>query len=231
MPNESIVFLFDIDGTLVRAAPTSESAIVLTCAEVFGISDLPKVELGGRTDRAIFGELFEKLGIEFVPAYTAFEQVYYRHLSTIWNQGGFVKMPGVDLLLQSIQKMENCHLGLLSGNSEFAARIKLEAADLWHHFAFGEFGREEVCRNQLARKARTKAEQTISKTSNHVRLVVIGDTPADIACAREINAVAIAVGTGPFKVSQLMKFNPDFIYENFCEIDQVIADFSRLRLY
>ncbi len=219
--------LFDIDGTLVRSKNNGQSPIALACAEVFGIHSLPDIELGGRTDFAIFREMFERLNLNFETDRLAFESSYYSHLETHWSSGHFEKLPKTDELLLALK--ESCfRLGLLTGNSEQAARIKLAAANQLNHFEFGGYGRDTECRNELAISVVRERHKLNPSSVSESKWIVVGDTPADIACARAIGANVVAVATGCFTMQELAVFKPDFLLSDFNDTALVLAKIRQL---
>ena len=101
-----------------------------------------------------------------------------------------------------------CSSALLTGNFEQSARIKLEHFDLWRYFRCGAFGDDAADRNALVPFAVERARRCGLDTAALEAIVVIGDTPHDVACARAGGAVPIAVATGTFGVDQLRAAAP-----------------------
>jgi phosphoglycolate phosphatase-like HAD superfamily hydrolase len=109
-------------------------------------------------------------------------------------------------------------LGLLTGNIRLGAEIKLRHYDLWDFFATGAFGDDHEDRNQIARIARQRGDRLLKRRLCNQEIVVVGDTPLDIQCARAINAKALAVATGGAKLDHLKAQQPDWVVEDLRHI-------------
>lgn len=197
--------LFDIDGTLLLKATGAHAAAVYEALhEVYGVVDPPKVEAAGRTDYEIARNIcllvgvsadhFDRGRLEFREACVA---AYARLCPDDLSE--FVA-PGITEVLEALAAREDVHLGLLTGNLEPIARLKLNRAGLGHYFepGLGGFGSDHEDRTELPAIARKRAGGY-----PRAKTVVIGDTPRDIACARADGVRCIAIATGPFKASQL----------------------------
>jgi phosphoglycolate phosphatase-like HAD superfamily hydrolase len=112
---------------------------------------------------------------------------------------------------------------LLTGNSEKAAKIKLVHFALEHRFAFGGFGDHRTCRNDVARDAWQAASDHLQTRFDENQIWVIGDTPLDVECGRAINARTVAVLTGGFDRQTMAESQPDFLLDDLCGFEQIIA--------
>jgi phosphoglycolate phosphatase-like HAD superfamily hydrolase len=128
-------------------------------------------------------------------------------------------MPGVQALLDEISRERRHYLALLTGNYERAAQIKLAHFGLEAYFSWGAFGDDSPDRQQLACLALQRAEQRLVPAAALRNVVVIGDTPHDVACAKAVAARAIAVATGNYSVEEL----------SACGADAVLADLADTR--
>ena len=115
-------------------------------------------------------------------------------------------------------------LGLLTGNVERGAKLKLSHYGIWDFFEFGAFADDHHDRNQLGAFAQRRAQEKHAIDFAAANIDVIGDTPHDIACGKAIGARTIAVTTGSFTREQLAGFKPDRIVDNFSAVDAVIAE-------
>ena len=97
-------------------------------------------------------------------------------------------------------------LGLLTGNIRLGAQIKLSHYKLWDHFEMGGFGDDHQDRNQIARIARDRGAAILKRKLKGEEILVIGDTPLDVACGNAIEAKVLAVATGKFDVKTLQPF-------------------------
>ncbi len=109
------------------------------------------------------------------------------------------------------------HVGLLTGNFEPGARIKLGHFDLWRRFRFGAFGDDHLDRRALVPVAIARAREAGVPAVADGRVVVIGDTPLDVDCARAHGARAVAVATGPFNRAALEATGADVVVNTLVE--------------
>lgn len=208
-------WLFDIDGTLIRAGGAGSLAMSRALSEVFRVGEaggnLKNVTFAGRTDRAITLDIFAVHDIEASESnVTAFYECYLNHLPISLEQCDGEVLPGVLSLIGDLEAAGRT-VGLITGNMEPAARIKLRHFGLDHHFAFGGFGGDHQDRDDVAAMAVSKAkqrqlEQRVSKPFSGV---VIGDTPNDVSCARSQGLDVIAVATGSYSLEELRACDPD----------------------
>ncbi|MEQ1841016.1 MAG: HAD hydrolase-like protein, partial [Verrucomicrobiales bacterium] len=100
--------------------------------------------------------------------------------------------------------------------------------DLDHHFTHGAFGCDHYDRNQLGPIARERALQACGRDFPPERIVVIGDTPKDIACARALGARVIAVATGAATRKELEAAGPDAILDDLSDTEGVLIALAEL---
>lgn len=207
--------LFDIDGTLLSSGGAGQAAMEDALRQLFGkTGPVSGLSTAGRTDHAISRELFayyqlpwsDELGQTFQETYL---QLLPRHLS---SRSGMV-LPGVIELLNLLSQRDDVVLGLLTGNYARGARVKLQHFQLDHHFAFGGFGDHHPHRDDVAREALIQARQHRPHLRDD-RVWVIGDTPADVQCARAIGARVLAVATGVYAGDTLRQCAPDLLRTN-----------------
>jgi phosphoglycolate phosphatase-like HAD superfamily hydrolase len=105
-------------------------------------------------------------------------------------------------------------IGLLTGNIRLGAEIKLRRFELWDQFATGAFADDAADRNEIAAIAKRRGEALLEEELAGDEVLVIGDTPLDIACARAIGAKVIAVGTGMYRPKDLLPLQPDWAVDN-----------------
>ena len=114
-------------------------------------------------------------------------------------------------------------LGLLTGNTADGAKVKLSHYGVDHHFVFGAYGDDHADRNALGPIALERAERDHGLKFDPTDVVVIGDTPKDVACARAFGARVIAVATGASSHEELAAFDPDILLEDFANTDDALA--------
>lgn len=217
------VLLFDIDGTLLNAGGSGQAAMEAVLQREFGATGpVERIPTAGRTDRAITRDLFQYYGVPADEAtWRRFQEAYYAELPRHLAGKEGVVLPGVRPLLASLTEREHVTLGLLTGNLAAAARVKLEHFHLHEHFEFGGYGDEHADRDDVARQARREVRQRLPEVPDD-RVWVIGDTPADIRCARAINARVLAVATGVFAADELSPHAPDVLLQDLSDLPGVL---------
>ena len=220
------LLLFDIDGTLVLSGGAGLRAMTCAFEEVFGIRDgMGGVPMAGRTDAWIFSQV---AGRHAVPSDAAtrqrFHDAYVTHLAREMHLPGPRKgmMPGVGPLLDALAPREDVYLALLTGNFERGARIKLEYFDLWRYFACGAFGDHAVERNGLLPIALERVRASGGPEVHPTDVVVIGDTPLDVAVAVAGGARSIAVATGSHDMPALRDSGADVVLADLGDVGAVL---------
>ena len=208
--------LFDIDGTLIASGGAGEKAFGKVCHDEFGVRDgAARLHFAGRTDPSIVRDFFEQHGIE--PSADNFRRFFDRYVFQLDHLLGQLHgrvLPGVPEWIRDLQALRHPPVvGLLTGNILLGAQIKLRHYRLWGLFAMGAFGDDHEDRNQLARVAHTRGSRRLGATLRGEEILVIGDTPRDIECARAIGAQALAVGTGGYTAQQLRQEAPAWAVE------------------
>ena len=211
--------LFDIDGTLVLTGGAGLRAMNRACEETVGHAEgLAGIPLAGRTDRTILSDVVRRVGRELDGNLLAqLRERYLSHLAEeIEHRGQGVKgvMPGVRDLLDMLSERDDVFVGLLTGNFEAGAKIKLEHFDLWRYFRCGAFADDSADRNALVPFALDRARGCGLPDLGAEHILVVGDTPHDVACARAVGAVAVGVATGGFTVHQLKETGADVVFED-----------------
>ena len=200
--------LFDIDGTLVLTGGAGIRAMNRAGETVLGIPELlDGIEVAGRTDWSILHDALGRAGHDLDDDLFARlrDEHHARLREEIRLPGRGVKavMPGVRELLSALESRDDVLLGLLTGNFEEAARIKLEHFDLWRYFKCGAFGDDDPDRNALVPFAVERARGCGLDGVEYADVLVVGDTPNDVACANAVGARPVAVATGNYSVDQL----------------------------
>ncbi len=220
------ILLFDIDGTLVTTGGAGRRSIERAFAQRHGRADVLSFSFGGMTDRAIVRDGLFVLSPELVGAALEAEidatlAVYLPVLAEEVATGGAVRVhPGVTEVLDRAAARNGVAIGLGTGNVVEGARIKLACVNLFHRFAFGGFGSDHVDRAALLRIGAERGAARLARPIDECRVVVIGDTPKDIAAARAIGAESIAVATGFIAAEELQKHEPTHVFESLA-VDRV----------
>lgn len=222
------VFLFDIDGTLIRTGGAGRAAMEAALVSLFGsLEPTDGVPFSGRTDRAIARNLLALYGIENSPEHVdQFLAGYLNQLpKTLAAHRGEV-LPGIAALLDQLSAHEQATVGLLTGNTHDGARHKLTHYELYHHFQFGGYGDRYEDRNDVARAAFEEARRHLGRPVEGDRIWVIGDSPHDVRCARSIGARAVAVATGWNTVEELEAEQPDLLLLDLADASPLLNEWT-----
>ena len=210
-----MLILFDIDGTLVDAGGAGLTALQDAAIEVFGEVG-PPLDLAGGTDGAILRGFFEYFGRKYDPVVG--EVFYQSYLSRLKENlrnpsyGGRL-LEGVETLLASLRREGHC-MGLLTGNIERGAMVKVSHYGIADYFQFGAYGDDHWNRNKLGPIALGRAEKSTGIKFSENEILVIGDTPKDVACAHAFGVKCVAVATGQFNEEKLVASGADTTISN-----------------
>jgi phosphoglycolate phosphatase len=218
------LLLFDIDGTILLTGGAGSKAMLAAGRKLFGDSFSFDLDTSGKLDTQIYKELIKlNPALDIQHRHEEFREAYLNLLEfeLNWENKAFL-MPGIKVLLEDLRKRQHITLGLLTGNYGPAARLKLKAVDIQHDwFLITAFGDEGVTRPDLVELAMKRYKELKNETLQSREVVVIGDTPKDVACAQAHGCVAFAVATGRWSVEQLQAARADIVVDN-------LGDASRL---
>ena len=206
--------LFDIDGTLLSSEGMGRASMQRALDAVFGSPGSPAYRYDGKTDRQIVREVMRLEGHSDEHIDSQMDklmEIYLEGLRAGAKSGKFSVQPlaGVPEILDALEARDDVVLGLLTGNIEPGARIKLSAAGIDpDRFRANAFGSDHEHRPELPAVAQRRAGEVLGLSIAGDRLVVIGDTPADIACGRSLGARSIGVASGHYTVEQLLEHSP-----------------------
>jgi len=218
------LILWDIDGTLLRTNRAGIVALTRAFAQLHGREpDMSELDVSGRTDRWIAAGMLRAHGLPVTDAHIHDLLDAYLGLlpAELAARPGLV-LPGILPLLETLRARPDTAQGLLTGNLQRGARIKLEHFSVWHYFEFGAFGDDSPLRNELGPHAVRRAEARHTATFPPDRTFVIGDTPHDIECGKVIGARTIAVATGAFTLPQLQAHTPTAAFADFADLAAVL---------
>lgn len=226
------VILFDIDATLVLSGGAGLRGLNRAFEEELQIQGAcTGVALPGRTDRAILAEVLARVGIPHDDELEArLRDRYCECLLEDIRRPNPTKgvLPGVTALLDTLAEREDVSVGLLTGNFFEAARIKLEYFALWHHFPFGAFGGDALDRRDLFHVALRRVTAVCSRSFIASQVIVVGDTPLDIECARAAGATSVAVATGTFDEESLRAAGADVALRDLTDAAAVLRVIDRV---
>jgi len=213
--------LFDIDGTLIRTGGAGMKAFAKVFALEFNASDgFERLKFAGRTDLSLLREFFSFHGIPATPEnFQRFFDRYVFWLDHILRESEARVCPGVREFIDGLQALAPPPLlGLLTGNIRLGAEIKLRHLHLWEPFAIGAFADDHEERAQIAAIARQRGCALLGEGLRDDQVLVVGDTPMDIRCARAIGAKVLAVATGGSTLEELKAHQPDWLVTDLLEL-------------
>jgi phosphoglycolate phosphatase-like HAD superfamily hydrolase len=216
--------LFDIDGTLVSVDGAGGRSLNRAMQELLGVTDgFRQIDFAGKTDLQIIREGLGTLGlVDRDDLLHSLLDRYLVHLRTEVSTGrGHVKN-GVRELLPALQDLEGIYLGLLTGNAETGARLKLKPFGLNQYFRVGAFGSDSEDRNVLLPIAVQRLQESESISVSHDRCVVVGDTPKDVECAHVHGASSIAVATGTYPLKELEKTDSELVVADLSDTETIV---------
>jgi phosphoglycolate phosphatase len=221
--------LFDIDGTLLLSDGAGRRAMEGALTQVFGSPGDAGYHYDGKTDRQIVRELMRRDGMDDAAIDERLDDVVTQYLTRLYAEletgaRGVRSLPGVPALLDALETRDDVVLGLLTGNVVDGARAKLRAAGLdFDRFRVNAFGSDHEHRPRLPEIARDRAREALGVDLAGHAIVVIGDTPADIDCARSVGARTVAVATGRYSVEELAEHAPSAVFEDLTDTAAVVA--------
>lgn len=223
------VVLFDIDGTLLWSDGAGRRALHTALTEVFGTIGPADHRFDGKTDRQIVRELMRHAGHDDATIDTRMDALLDRYVEALRHELAHPdhppqRFPGVEELLDALEERSDVVLGLLTGNLEEGAAAKLRAVGIDpDRFRVNAFGSDHEHRPELPPIAQRRAREVIGAEVPGDRVVVIGDTPADLTCGRGIGARAIGVATGRYTVQDLSEHGAHAVFADLTDTNAVIA--------
>lgn len=219
------LILFDIDGTLIDTAGAGRRAMEQAFQQRFDIESISErargVRFAGMTDRRIIDELLRAAGLpaDGDGARGELESAYLEALETQMRRQDPRRriLPGVARTLVELEARAAVHLGLLTGNLEAGARIKLEPFDLNRYFPGGGYGSDHRDRREVARIAHDKLSRLYGIIFDPARVVVVGDTELDVRCAKSNGFRSLAVLSGWGAVEAIHAEGPDAVLDDLSD--------------
>jgi phosphoglycolate phosphatase-like HAD superfamily hydrolase len=214
------ILLFDIDGTLVSTGGAGAAAWKLAFEDLHGIpADIGRFTDAGMTDPDVGAVTFEAV-LHRKPTPHELAQLIQRRLEhlpeAVAQSEGYRVLPGVPQRLKQLSRAGHL-LGIITGNGDGAAHIKLERADLNRWFTFGGYAVAGLDRPGIVRQAVQRGEAMLGKDVPNTGIYVIGDTPRDIEAAHAVGCSAIAVATGHYDVASLREAGADHVLQTLEE--------------
>lgn len=226
--------LFDIDGTLLATEGAGKRAVTRALKDVFGSTGPDSYRFDGKTDPQIVRELMKLDGVDDKTIDAKMHRLLNLYLENLsYELRAPDKTPprmlgGVAELLDALEARDDVILGLLTGNIERGARMKLDSVGIeFTRFRIGAYGSDHERRPQLPAIARERCRRQTGVFLNGAEIVVIGDTPDDLNCGRSLGASAIGVATGRFTVPDLLEHKPVAAFEDLTDTQAVLEAILR----
>ncbi|MCB9726896.1 MAG: haloacid dehalogenase-like hydrolase [Deltaproteobacteria bacterium] len=209
------VYLFDIDGTIITSGGAGRRALERAVAQEYGRDDAcAHFSFGGMTDRGIFRKSLEAIEVEATAA--RIDALIAAYLPLLVDEVArapvYAVHAGIAEAVEAVSARARSAVGLGTGNVEQGARIKLERVGLNPRFAFGGFGCDHEDRPALIRRGAERGAERLGRPLAECRVVVIGDTPKDVAAAHAIGAECVAVATGAADLETLAACEPEWLF-------------------
>ncbi len=223
------IVLFDIDGTILRSGGVGRIAMERALTSIFGSPGNRDYHYDGKTDKQIVRETMRLEGLSDEDIDARMPELLDAYLDGLHSELGSGNrtvhvFPGVREILDELERQENVTLGLLTGNIELGARAKLSAAGIdISRFKVNAFGSDHEHRPELPAVAQRRAGELLGADIKGDRLIVIGDTPADIRCGESIGARAIGVATGRYSMDDLAAHGAYAVFETLADTDSVLG--------
>jgi phosphoglycolate phosphatase len=230
----SRLVLFDIDGTLLLTAGAGRRAITAALSdEVTDPAAFAGIRFDGKTDPQIVAEMLQAAGQREPQESERVLRLCRRYVGLLAREleqstNRTTLMPGVEPLLNRLERTPGVLLGLLTGNLAEGAALKLRSAGIDPgRFRIGAYGSDAAHRPALPPIAARRAEPYFGRVPSGAEVVIIGDTPADIHCGSAISARAVAVATGAYSVTELAACGPHAVFEDLSETELVLEAIVR----
>jgi phosphoglycolate phosphatase len=214
LSKDPLAILFDIDGTLINTGGAGAASWRLAFDELYGVpADIGKFTDTGMTDPAVGRKTFEAV-LKKEPERGEFTRLmerrnFYLH-QTVEESKGYEVLPGVNQLLPELID-HGYLLGLVTGNVEAAAHIKLHRANLNRFFSFGGYGSDSDERGEVTRIALERASQVYGEEVEADRAFSVGDTPLDVTGAHAAGIECVGVGSHDYSADQLREAGADYV--------------------
>jgi len=227
------VLLFDVDGTLVTTCGAGRRAVERAFELRHGTKDVVAFSFGGMTDKAIVRNGLLALGRPFASEAeldAEIEATLLFYVEVLADEVAHTRIrihEGMERAMDMAEARSEVALGLGTGNIRKGAEIKLGSVGIYHRFTFGGFGDDSIDRSTLLMTGARRGAAKLGVTVEDCRIVVIGDTPRDVASAKAIGADSIAVATGMHDVAELEACEPTAVFATLADEQAPAALFGR----
>jgi phosphoglycolate phosphatase len=219
-PSNYEAILFDIDGTLIITGGAGATSWRKAFDELYGIpADIGEFTDTGMTDPEVGRKTFEAV-LHRQPTRAEFTKLLERRLHYLYaavaESDGYRVLDGVEDLLPKLID-EGYLLGIVTGNVEAAAHVKLHRANLNRFFSFGGYGSDSTDRGKLTVVAIQRASLVYGEPVSPEKCLAVGDTPHDAEGAHAAGIKCVGVASHNFDADQLRKGGADFVINSLTE--------------
>lgn len=222
-----MLILFDIDGTLLLTQRAGSKAMLDAARELFGDAfTFDGVEIAGRIDPLIWADAAKANGLADPEAHhDRFRAAYARHFAARLRADHTVTLlPGVARLLDALADLDHVTVGLLTGNYPETGRMKIKAAGLDPDvFAIAVWGIDGAHRRELPCLAMEQYAASYGHSIEPREVLIVGDTPHDIDCAKASGCRCLAVATGMCCASELAAHEPELLVDDLSDTPSILA--------
>ncbi len=220
MAPKYLAILFDIDGTLIITGGAGAASWRMAFDELYGIpADIGEFTDTGMTDPDVGRQTFVAV-LDRQPSRAEFAKLLERRLhylyETVADSDHYQVLDGVEELLPRLLD-EGYLLGLVTGNLEAAAHMKLHRAKLNRYFSFGGYGSDSTDRGELTRIALSRAALVYGEKVTPQQCLVVGDTPHDAEGAHAAGIKCVGVASHNFDADQLKAGGADYVIASLKE--------------
>lgn len=225
---KKFLILFDIDGTILKFKHYLAKKLFSELLQELFNKEIPEnaiPDFHGMTDLQILKIISDNIGFPFSETEKLLPDIWNKMLAVFdihSVEDNIELLPGVNQLINDLHKHPDVALGLLTGNFQDNAYLKLRAVKLDSYFDFGAFGNDSIDRNDLPIIAINRANDYYQKDYfSNINTIIIGDTHRDEECARVNNIKCICVCTGNQNYEELKSLNPDALFHNLSDTELI----------
>lgn len=210
------LFLFDLDGTVLKVKTKKMVSIVDKTLTHVGLAHHTTLEkkFSGRTDKDIFHSYLDESNVHLYPL---LKETYTQYMFNELQNVDVDLLLGVDSVCKWLVN-NNLNWGLLTGNFELTGKQKILCSGFPLPVSFGLFGDDFTNRTELAAQAVQHGNAFFGKEFSPSDIVIIGDTPKDILCAKENGFISVGVTTGGYSQEELLAYQPSFVIQDLNQL-------------
>ena len=224
------LILWDVDGTLVSCGPAGREALESGARLAAGLTALPHLPMGGKTDPQIVGEMLLGAGVAPADLDSLVSVALAEATRALAGWRGRMGRegqvhPGIRRLLDELAGRDGVRQTLLTGNVAVNAAVKVGAFGLEGYFdlPIGAYGDDSAERELLVPIALNRVRELRGETYGPEQVWVIGDTPRDLACARAARVRCLLAGTGHDGFEAVRGLDADAVLENLADTGAVLG--------